>query len=715
MKRLVLLVFAFGSVVLLSSCTTRNIAQTDASPVSVPSQPVSGSAPAPFLWPLVFTNGTATFTVFVPQIDSWDGHRIIARSAVSVLPVGLPQAVYGALSFTAISLVDKSSGAATLADVKITSVDFPSAPGQIKDDLAWLQQEFPKCVQPLPLYRLQASLTLPERPPRANSLNNNPPKIIIATRPAVLVFIDGPPAWRSVADTGLKCVINTRVLLLKDSVQQHYLHLFDGYLQASRLDGAWTVASHAPAGAGTAEKLAVESGWVDLLAGEPDATTHALPSLSASPTPDVFVVTQPSELITFKGPPEFVPVPDTDLLYADNTSGNVFKLLADQANYVLISGRWYRAPSLDGPWQFVPGNLLPPDFARIPDTCPKENVKASVPGTPQAEEALLANSIPQSAAIARTLQMQDPQMDGPMRLAPIKGTPLYYVVNSATPAIEVGPQSWFACQGAVWFCSTSVHGSWTVAASVPPVIYSIPTTSPLHYLTYVYVFGSTPDTVFEGYTPGYMGTEVAEDGTVVYGTGYDYPPWIGDDWYSPPMTWGWGFDDCWTPWWGWGFDCGFGWCGCCPPFACWGGFRHWHDHDGGGWRGHGHDGFAHTGGDLYRHPGLSGGEGRQGEFAGNGFNAQGRQGWPGDYGHAYNSRTGQLAAGEQARVQNVSGGSWQSANRPNDSFGAAHDGNGLIASPRSGGWFHRGGGFFRSGGRGGGGGGSHGGGGGGHR
>jgi hypothetical protein len=38
----------------------------------------------------------------------------------------------------------------------------------------------------------------------------------------------------------------------------------------------------------------------------------------------------------------------------------------------------------------VPANRLPPDFANLPDDCPKENVKAGVPGTPQATEAGVA-------------------------------------------------------------------------------------------------------------------------------------------------------------------------------------------------------------------------------------------------------------------------------------------------------------------------------------
>jgi hypothetical protein len=740
MKRVIRSVVLMSIAVSISSCATRDTGQTTTAP------DYYAIAAPDVAWPLVFSSGTTTCTLFEPQSDSWDGHQLMARSAVAVQPFGQAQPTYGVVTFSAITLVDKTTRTATLADVKIASADFPSARGQTQTYLALLRQEFPRHEQTLSLDRLETSLTAAGQRPEAESLNNSPPKIIIATRPAVLVYIDGPPVWRPVPDTGLERVINTRMLLLKDQSSRYYLHLFDGYLQASSLDGPWAVARHPPSGAETAEKLALDSGQADLMSGEQDAATHRTPSLSTSATPDVFVVTTPGELITFSGQPEFASIPGTDLLYADNTSGNVFKLLTDQQNYLLIFGRWYRAPSLNGPWQFVPGNLLPHDFANIPDTSPKENVKASIPGTQQAEEALIANSIPQSAAVARTSLMQDPQIDGTLQLAPIEGTPLNYVVNSATPIIEVDPQSWYACQNGVWFTSTSANGPWTVATAIPSVIYTIPTTSPLHYLTCVQVYGSTPDQVYEGYTPGYFGTEVADDGTVVYGTGYDYPPWIGTVWYGPPCTWGWGFDDCWTPWWGWGFDCGFGWgCGfggfgwwgCYPPFPSWCGYRNWHDHYGEGWRNHGHSDMANTSADLYAHRGQSGGEGRQGRT--------------GDYGHAYNSRTGQLTAGQHARVQSVYGSAWRPASMAsparfntfatrnnafypprygamyrsfqNNSLGGQRGWNHYSASPQSGGWFRSFGGFFRGGGggfRGGGGGGrgwggGHGGGGGGGR
>ena len=58
-----------------------------------------------------------------------------------------------------------------------------------------------------------------------------------------------------------------------------------------------------------------------------------------------------------------------------------------------------------------------------------------------------------------------------------------------------------------------------MATAVPTEIYRIPASSPIHYVTYVHVYGFTPQVVYVGYTPGYMGTVVTPYGTVVYGTG----------------------------------------------------------------------------------------------------------------------------------------------------------------------------------------------------
>ena len=64
--------------------------------------------------------------------------------------------------------------------------------------------------------------------------------------------------------------------------------------------------------------------------------------------------------------------------------------------------------------------------------------------------------------------------------------------------------------------ATGPRGPWAVAASVPAVIYAIPPSSPVHYVTYVRVYAATPQVVYVGYTPGYTGTIVSVDGVVVY-------------------------------------------------------------------------------------------------------------------------------------------------------------------------------------------------------
>ncbi len=306
---------------------------------------------------------------------------------------------------------------------------------------------------------------------------------------------------------------------------------------------------------------AVADNQVDLLDSVSADSTAPAPSLADGPAPAIYVSTEPAELIVTDGAPDYVPIDGTQLLYVENTTGRLFKSIADNDTYVLISGRWYRAPSTQGPWAYVPGRSLPAEFARIPDSSVMENVKASVPGTRQAEEATIANAIPQTATVERTGTTMDPAptIDGDPEYRPIEGTTLQYVLNASVPIIETGPGAFYAVQNGVWFDAGAPTGPWLVAASVPAEIYAIPPSSPLYYVTFVQVYGATPDVVYVGYTPGYYGTVLDPDGLVVYGTGYAYNPWIGTDWFGFPCTYGFGAGVRWTPWTGWGFGFGFGW------------------------------------------------------------------------------------------------------------------------------------------------------------
>ncbi len=132
----------------------------------------------------------------------------------------------------------------------------------------------------------------------------------------------------------------------------------------------------------------------------------------------------------------------------------------------------------------------------------------SVPNTPEAKEAAIAATIPQTATVS--------------------GTSLNYAVNTATPVIEVDSSNFYAVSNGVWFVAGSALGPWTVATAVPGIIYTIPVSSPIHYVTYVQIYSYTPTSVVVGYTPGYMGVAISPDGTVVYGTGYVYPAYVGN-------------------------------------------------------------------------------------------------------------------------------------------------------------------------------------------
>ena len=121
-------------------------------------------------------------------------------------------------------------------------------------------------------------------------------------------------------------------------------------------------------------------------------------------------------------------------------------------------------------------------------------------------------------------------------------------------------------QNGVWFAGTSPF-SWSVATTVPAVIYTIPATSPMHYVTYVRVYGSTPTVVYVGYTPGYYGTVLSSDGVVVYGTGYVLPALHRPVLRYPPPYYTYGYGAGFTVGFFFGFAMAGGWHGPC----CYGG------------------------------------------------------------------------------------------------------------------------------------------------
>jgi hypothetical protein len=241
----------------------------------------------------------------------------------------------------------------------------------------------------------------------------------------------------------------------------------------------------------------------------------------------VFYTAEPAELIVFAGEPIYKKIADTQLLYATNTDSWVFSDSANGQIYYLVTGRWFSAPKLEGPWTYA-GNDLPQDFQKIPADSEAGIVLASVPGTPEAEDAVLLAQVPTTAVVKRAAAEAQAKVEynGDPQFAPIEGTSLSYATNANADVIRI-EDKYYLCLNAVWFVSSSPTGPWTIVTAVPEVIYTIPPNSPVYHVTYVKVEKSNQEEVVYSYTAGYSGAYIAGVATgaaLVWGTGYYYPP-----------------------------------------------------------------------------------------------------------------------------------------------------------------------------------------------
>ena len=504
-------------------------------------------------------------TVYQPQVERWAEGNLSGRAAVSVKRPGEKEPHYGMIELAARTEIDKASDVVTLSAVRITKSNFPGAsPEDSEKYRATLRTSVTKQSWPVSAQALQANLAIAQaRSQKGVAVKNDPPQIIFRNAPSMLVLVDGEPALRPAKDVpSLWRVINTTALILQEPTSKtHYLWALGRWWEAKAVAGDWRPASAPPPSAEQARK-ALDKQFDPLEGKDADGK----PRFDSGVVPQIIVATRPTELLQSKGEPQLAPIPGTQLLYVQNSPNDIFLVLGAQTYYVLISGRWFTAKALTGPWSHVPGKSLPGDFSKIPADHPMADVLISIPGTPQAREAAIANQIPQTATVQRDVQPSPVAYDGgEPQWKPIDGTPLSYAPNTAAPVIRVDPKSYFMVQNGVWFTATSPTGPFAVATGVPAVIYSIPASSPVHYVTYVRVYSSTPTTVFVGYTSGYYGTVMTTDGTVVYGTGYVYPVYVGAYWYPPPPTYGWGVG--FTVGMFWGFAMAGGWHNPC----CWGG------------------------------------------------------------------------------------------------------------------------------------------------
>ena len=525
-------------------------------------------------WPRTAARGNEKVSMYQPQVESWQGDEIRAYAALSVETQGSKTPKYGVVWFTAQTEVDKVNRQVTLDNFQIARVKFPTLEAEEEELKTFLQARLPGKSKIIALDRLEAALAISDSAQNQITgipVNNDPPKIIFTTKPSLLVLIDGEPKFRDIGGTELQLALNTRAVIVLDAKQnKYYLNVMDGWLESSDLmTGPWAYVSKTP------------KDMEEITKGIQERQQSKAPEDAAPPSlkqankegkiPTIYVSAGPMELLTAEGQPQYEAISGLKLEYVKNTNGNIFRDTETSEYYILVAGRWFRSKSLEnGPWTFVDGKILPTQFGKIPEDNPKAGVLASVPGTGPAKEALIANSIPQTATITRNAAQLEVKYDGKPDFKNLEGTELQYAMNTATPVIKVKENGYYAIENAVWFVATGPTGPWMVATSVPDEIYAIPASSPLHYVTYVRIYRANPEVVYVGYTPGYYGTVVSSSTTtVVYGTGYYYPPYIGNYWYGAPYTYGAGVATTWSSATGWSVTVGVGYAYGYPYYYPW--------------------------------------------------------------------------------------------------------------------------------------------------
>ncbi len=319
------------------------VAQTPgatAAPATANAAPPPPSANDP--WPRVVTSQGATISVYQPQVESWTGNKLVARSAVKVKLPGKEGKDYGVVWYSAQTEVDKVNRVVTLENVAVTKQSFPTIANNGHAYTSAFLSDTPTLkTVPLDLLEAELAVTNAASEQKTYPLQNDPPQIIFSITPAVLALVDGAPVLRPAADK-LQKVINTRAMILFDpSKIKYYVALMDGWMEADRIDGMYSPAKHAPTKDMDKILQAAQSNGQNQPLGNPQESLKEAEEDGQVPT--IFIMTKPAELVVTQGVPVYTAIPGTSLQYVSNTGSDVFQDTSNQNYYLLIAGRWFQS------------------------------------------------------------------------------------------------------------------------------------------------------------------------------------------------------------------------------------------------------------------------------------------------------------------------------------------------------------------------------------
>lgn len=461
--------------------------------------------------------------VYQPEIETLSDNLMESRSTVLIEKEG-QKSIFGAVWFENTISTDLETRKITLIDAEITASQFPEMnEGDVDQINQFIENDISKWDLEYSLDELLNTVEYDQSKAEPR-INNTPPTILFTTVPTALILINGDPIFQDIENTNLKYVVNTPFLIVQDKISNE-LYLKGGrfwYSSKNLFDG-WQFAKEIPAS------------LVSLHNSHPSAIEDTSSQLIFH-----FIVrTDPTELLSSNGNPEFAPIKNTGLLYMANTDNDILLNIETQEYFVLLAGRWYKSTDLkSNQWTFVSPDSLPVDFYNIGTDTPVSNILAHIPGTKEAKMAVLETQIPQTAEIDRHSVDYEVTYDGKPTFKKIQDTDMLYAINTDKDVLLING-IFYSCDNGIWFESKEANGPWVVSTTRPDQVEDIPPEYPIHRVKYVYIFDYNPDFVTVGYYSGYLHS-YAYRGTVFYGSGYYYRPWYRNYYYGHPLTYGFG-------------------------------------------------------------------------------------------------------------------------------------------------------------------------------
>ncbi|MEO5594395.1 MAG: hypothetical protein ABIR15_08045 [Chitinophagaceae bacterium] len=484
-------------------------------------------------------------TVYEPQPEKYSRNSMYARAAVSIIKKTGDEPVFGVMWFNA--TLEADSRIATIKQVTLAQSKFADNDEASKTTLQnAIEKEMPGMNIQFEVSRLQ-SLVNEEKEESGTGLKNDPPQILYRSRPTTLIVLDGEPVEQQDDDLKMTRVVNSPYLIVKNPDDKKY-YLYGGsfWYSSPGVKNGWANVKSLPSKIKAIDAIMKEEEKKDT--AQKDETKF-------TSTTDILVTTEPAELIQTEGAPTYQAVEGSTLLYVNNSLDEIFKDVESQKNYILIAGRWYSSATLNGPWQYIEPDALPAAFANIPAGSEKDGVLASVAGTDEANAAMIDARVPQTAKVDRSSASCEVTYDGDPKFVAIEGTNLALAENSSLTVMLAPNNQYYALENGIWFISGNANGPWQVANERPSDVEKIPVSNSAYNSRYVYVYQTTPQYVYVGYTPGYMGNYISRR-NVVWGTGWRYRPWYGRRYWPRPYTWGFGMH--YNPWVGWSISFGLG-------------------------------------------------------------------------------------------------------------------------------------------------------------